>query len=157
MRRGNLKQLVATMKITKKKISSSVESFRDKKSQWSNLRYYIPLCTRPVVPVTIEMLEKVEPLEIEKVTIKEAKNKLYQELSTYLGYDIPQYSPHLYHGLMLRNGVYLGTCLLFSSHIIDFEFFAISIPVAFLLLPYSCYVVDNAELHKRFMYLTTKE
>jgi hypothetical protein len=106
--------------------------------------------------MTIEMLEKVEPLETDKGTVKECKNKLYQELSPYLGYDIPQYSPHLYNGLMIRNGVYLGI-MLYIFPIDDIDFFAISIPLALLLVPYSCYVIDNAELHKRFMYLTTKE
>jgi hypothetical protein len=139
-----------------KKISINRRLFHRKGSGWSDIKYYVPFYVRPVVPVTIGLLDQVEPLETDKPTIKECKSKLYKELSQCLGYDILQDSPHLYSGLIMRNIIYVGTSVYFLP--VDMIEFVIMIPTFTLLvmLPYSMIVLDNADLHKRFTCLTKK-
>lgn len=133
--------------------SLNTRSFHRKVSGWDNVKYYVPLCMRPRIPVTIEMLNKVEPLDTDKPIIKEHKNKLHLELSKWLGYDILQDSPHLYNGLILRSGIYSIN----MWYLIPHDLFLLEIVIPVFLMVYALFsfiTIDESDLHKRYMNLT---
>lgn len=120
---------------------------------WNDVKYYVPLCQRPVIPVTIEMLEKVNALKTDKEIVTKCKDKLQFQLSEYLGSEIPQDSPHIYSGTIVRGAIYTGIMCWFLP--ID----ALEFMVPIFLMSYSMFsffFVDSASLHKKYMILTKK-
>lgn len=129
----------------------NIKLFHRKVTDWNDIKYYVPLCIRPRVPVTIEMLDKVEPWDTETPIVKECKTKLQLELSKYLGYDILRDTPHLYNGLIVRSGIYLGSMWYFIP---DLDLLICSIPLLISYLFFSLIATDSADLHKRYTNLT---
>ena len=86
-------------------------------SKTSNFRYYIPLCPRPKVLVTADMLDKLKYKDSDSLTINAHKYfihcALYEE-----NFKIAKYSPHLYNGFIIRNLAYMGVvfCLLLKGY-----------------------------------------
>lgn len=123
-------------------------------SKTSKFRYYIPLCPRPKVLVTADMLDKLQFKESDSPIVTYYKNSVQKELSWYLDSQIVKHSPHVVTGSMVRNGVYT----IMTS---PFYFF-ISIEEPSLIV-ISCYmmmfwmliwntdpVIDESRLHDKY-------
>jgi hypothetical protein len=147
------KPVLLCRKMTESQKNSEIPS---QLSGYEVMRYYIPLCLRPTVPVTIEMLDKIEPLDSDKPHVKEFKTKLHNELVNYLGGDIMQYSQHLNQGIMIRSGIYLST----FYHITDMNHMPLDILALFtttFLISYGIFtmlMLDNVFLHQKYINLT---
>lgn len=124
-----------------------------KSAEWSEvIRYYIPFCPRPKIPVTIALLEKVDALESDRGIIIKTKEELQQEMAQYLGDFIYKDSPHLYTGQLTRTVLYLGTTVLMNhcvSDLLMFDviFLAVYVYYSFILIK------DLTSTHRKFKIL----
>lgn len=122
-----------------------------------NIKYYIPLCDRPVIPVTINMIDRVTALESDNETVKKCKSRLQMELAEYLGCEILRDSPHLYRGQIVRAVVYGGVL---CAVVVPFDLVAglLCLPLYIALYGgYSCYLLDIASIHKKYKILIEQE
>lgn len=126
--------------------------FRRNIFEWNNVKYYIPLCPRPTIPVTIELLNSVEPLDTDKPIIQKYKERLHQNVSEHLGFDIIQSSSHMYNGMITRAAIYSGGICYFIP---DFVILMCVLP-GFLVyyLWFSIMIIDDSLLHKRIVNIT---
>lgn len=124
-------------------------SFRRTISQWSNVKYYIPLCSRPTVPVTSEMLSRIEPFDSDIPAVKECKATLLLVLSKHAGCDITQSSPHMYNGMLVRAALYSGAMWYFIP---EFDILMLSFPMFIVFYWwFSLMTIDESCLHRRFV------
>lgn len=124
-----------------------------------NVKYYIPLCERPFIPVTVKMLDSVEPLESDKEPIKKFKHALRQELNGYLGEVIVQDTPHLYRGqvvrFMLYSGVWSWVVYPFDAWMTG-DLLFLSFPLVLYAI-YSYYLYDASTLHRAYKIIVEQQ
>lgn len=120
---------------------------------WRNtLRYYVPLCPRPVVPVTTGMLSRVVvPTDTDNEAVKNSMSILHRQLAEYLGSEIIADSQHLYTGQIMRAVIYMAMI----ANVMPFDILTDLVWPLFLCFygAYSCYVMDAASIHKRYKIL----
>lgn len=136
-----------------KHLKSSALPKSVKSTEWHEvIRYYIPFCPRPKIPVTIALLEKVDVLESDRGIIIKTKEELQQEMAQCLGDFIYKDSPHLYTGQLTRAALYLGTVVLINHDLSDIFLFNV-----FFLSVYGYYsfflVRDLTAIHRKLKIL----
>lgn len=121
-------------------------------SDWrDDLKYYVPLCPRPGVPVTIKMLDSIDSLESDKEMIKKCKHQLQSDLTTYLGSEIVRDSPHLYYGQLMRCVFYVDIAVFLIPGDPVFDVF-----IAMFFFAYGVnafLVLQESLLHKKYKIL----
>ena len=116
-------------------------------STFDHFKYYIPLCTRPTIAITSNMMNNLKPLENDDEAVKNAKDKLYKELTPYIGHSIVHASNHFNQGLIVRYFVYTTVM-----------YFCMPFPVILWFIGFNIfyhdYLFNSCYLHQRYLNLT---
>lgn len=116
-----------------------------------NLRYYIPLCPRPKIIVTPEMIQQVESTPIDYPIVKKYQSKLMDALSEQLYEKIYEHSDHFLPGAAVR-ALIVSIPLMLLCNNVDAVMFLSCGPVLYMSVILSIHRANN--LHYKFLQFT---